>query len=84
MAPPDLVECGKAYEEGEVLEYALGLLLNCATYTSSNVSLLNSLGGQTVLTKLQQRHTQNSSLPEQQRERVMEMNKKLLFFLSCK
>lgn len=63
------------------MEYALSLVLNCTTFCDSNLHLVAKLQGASVLGGLQ---VEGSAIPTQQKERIVEMVKKILFVLSVK
>lgn len=62
------------------MEYSLGLLANCASYCSMNVHLLSQLGGEAVLRQLQ--YDERALTSPDQRERIPELVKELLRYLS--
>lgn len=66
--------------DGDLLEYSLGVLLNCGTHCSSGVSLISGLGAQTVLTDFK---VKEDSISEKQRQSISELAERLLHFLTC-
>lgn len=62
------------------MEYALGVLLNCATYCNPCLHLIVQQNGGAVLKGIR---CDEETATRQQRERIAEFTKKLQHFLAC-
>ena len=62
-----------------MLEYSLGVLVNCGTHCSSGVSLIFGLGAETVLTQFKV----EDSISKKQRQSISDLAERLLHFLTC-
>ena len=75
---PGLIEAFSG--EGEVLEYAVGLLLNLTSFCPPNVALMAKLRGSEILSALK---CDEARVAKDQAERVQDMAKTLLHYLHC-